>query len=285
MLILTQIVIIRNDSSVDKNRDVVVAYLKGELAKNHMSSPFTFEEMEKICRSHLYCSPMIIVTQEQGTNKVPKKRVCQHLSKGNMVTGTLSVNSFIDKEDFPTRFNFPVDVANSVSTLIKSFTPSYPFHGPEALGCGIVVASVAVAYCCGILWHYLLWHPFWHCCGIHLWHHIPSILTCKPQISHALPGTQVCTFDIKAFYRTCPVLPDHKPFLVVQFDSQFLLDHCYPFGTHPVSSNTGQICCAVVDIWNAETVVDADIKGYEDNLSSLQFPNVDGPFHEGTHQY
>jgi hypothetical protein len=59
---------------------------------------------------------MIVVTQDQGPNEVPKKRVYQHLLKGNTATGTPVENSFIKKEDFPTKFNFPVDVANLVST-------------------------------------------------------------------------------------------------------------------------------------------------------------------------
>jgi hypothetical protein len=134
-----------------------------------------------------------------------------------------------------------------------------------------------------------LWHSSWHLCGIRCGivvafvvassghssrHH--SIISLHPR--HAPPGTQACAFDIKAFHRTCPVLPDHKPFLVVQSNGLFLLKHCYPFGARPASSDAGQICRAVVNIWNAETANDADIKGYEDDLSSLRFPNTDGPF-------
>jgi hypothetical protein len=116
MPVLTRTIVIRNDSSVDKNRDVVIAYLEEELAKNRMSGPFTFQEMEEICRGHFYCSPMIVVTQDQGPNEAPKKRVCRHLSKGDAAAGMPAVNSFINKEDFPTKFDFPVDVAHSVST-------------------------------------------------------------------------------------------------------------------------------------------------------------------------
>jgi hypothetical protein len=58
---------------------------------------------------------MIVVTQDQGPNKAPKKHVYRHLSKGDAATGTLAINSFIDKEDFPTKFDFPVDIANTVS--------------------------------------------------------------------------------------------------------------------------------------------------------------------------
>jgi hypothetical protein len=87
------------------------------------------------------------------------------------------------------------------------------------------MAYLGRGICCGIVVA-LLWHS--------LWHH--SIISLHPrQISHALPGTQACTFDIKAFHQTYPVLPDHKPFLVVvQFDSLFLTRPLLPI-RHPPS--------------------------------------------------
>lgn len=45
-----------------------------------------------------------------------------------------------------------------------------------------------------------------------------SWLTFPLQVANAPPGTQACTKDIAKFHRTCPVLPDHKPFLVFQGD-------------------------------------------------------------------
>jgi hypothetical protein len=107
MPILTHTIVICNNSSVDKNRDVVIAYLKEELARNHMSGPFTFQEMEEICCKHFYCSPMIVVTQDQGPNEALKKHVCRHLLKGDTATDMPVVNSFIDKEDFPRKSIFP----------------------------------------------------------------------------------------------------------------------------------------------------------------------------------
>ncbi|KAJ6521250.1 hypothetical protein DFH09DRAFT_1425953 [Mycena vulgaris] len=42
----------------------------------------------------------------------------------------------------------------------------------------------------------------------------------------------------KSFHCTCPVLPAHKPFLIVHFDGEFFLDHCFPFGAASASSIT-----------------------------------------------
>jgi hypothetical protein len=94
------------------------------------------------------------------------------------------------------------------------------------------------------------------------------------QVANALPGTQACMFDIKAFHCTCPVLLDHKPFLFVHFDAMFHLDHCHPFGTSLAGSNTGQTCNTLVDIWKAEIGKDGDIKKYEDNLPIIQYPGL-----------
>lgn len=70
-----------------------------------------------------------------------------------------------------------------------------------------------------------------------------------------LPGTQACSFDIAKFHRTCPILPDHKPWLVVQGrPGEFGIEHCNPFGLGSASSNAGAVGSATVDIWVKEEV-------------------------------
>jgi hypothetical protein len=131
---------------------------------------------------------------------------------------------------------------------------------------GIVVAFVVAS----------LWHSLWHRCGIHRGIRRGIIASASLHSRQAPPGTQACAFDIKAFHQTCPVLPDHKPFLVVQFDGLFSYSTTVTLSAPAQAiSSAGQICRAVVDIWNTETANDADIKGYEDDLSSLRFPNTD----------
>jgi hypothetical protein len=53
--------------------------------------------------------------QDQGPGIPPKYRVCHNLSKDDPVSGMASVNSFISKEDFPTRFDMSCHVAEAVS--------------------------------------------------------------------------------------------------------------------------------------------------------------------------
>jgi hypothetical protein len=90
--------------------------------------------------------------------------------------------------------------------------------------------------------------------------------------------------DIAKFHRTCPVLPSHKPWLVVQgLPGQFLIDHTHPFGAACASSNAGMIANAVVDIWEAEGVF--PVPKYEDDLKVFRIPSPTGSFRDGDFLY
>jgi hypothetical protein len=105
-----------------------------------------------------------------------------------------------------------------------------------------------------------------------------------PQIAIAPPGTQACTLDIEKFHRTCPVLPSHKPWLVVQgLQGEFYVDHNHPFGAACASSNAGMIANAVVDIWEGEGV--GPVLKYEDDLKIFRIPSADGAFIDGEFSY
>ena len=111
-----------------------------------------------------------------------------------------------------------------------------------------------------------------------------TLLITSPQIAIAPTGTQACTLDIAKFHRTCPVIPDHKPWLVVQGHAgDFFIDHDHPFGLSCASSNSGMIANAAVDIWMAEGI--RPILKYEDDLNIFRRPIDDGPFLDGEHRY
>jgi hypothetical protein len=104
------------------------------------------------------------------------------------------------------------------------------------------------------------------------------------QVALAPPGTQACTFDIEKFHRTCSVLPDHKPWLVVQGKpGEFFIDHTHPFGAACASSNAGMIANAIVDIWKAEGI-DPILK-YEDDIAVFRTPISEGQHSEGSFRY
>lgn len=121
---------------------------------------------------------------------------------------------------------------------------------------------------------------------------IRSKITCEwclisliSQIALAPVGTQACAFDIKAFHRTCPVHPDHKPYLVVSVRGEFYIDHNHPFGARPASSNSGQIANAAVDILEAAGEQSLSTFKYEDDMSNLRYPTPSGTFQEGSYRY
>ena len=104
------------------------------------------------------------------------------------------------------------------------------------------------------------------------------------QVAEAPPGTQACSFNIEGFHRTNPVVPDHKPWLVVQgMNDGFYVDHVHPFGASLASSNAGMVGNAIVDIWISERV--GPIAKYEDDFSVYCSPVLDGPFVDGNYHY
>ena len=104
------------------------------------------------------------------------------------------------------------------------------------------------------------------------------------QVANSPPGLQACSFDIESFHRTNPVVPDHKPWLVVQgTKGDFFIDHTHPFGASSASSNVGMVGNAIVDIWVSEGI--GPIAKYEDDFSVYRVPVPDGLFTNGDFHY
>ena len=91
------------------------------------------------------------------------------------------------------------------------------------------------------------------------------------------------TLDIAKFHRTCPILPDHKPWIVVQGSRGYFIDHACPFRCSSASSNAGMISNAAVDIWEAQGVY--PIMKYEDDLCVFRFPTIGPTLPNETHVF
>jgi hypothetical protein len=76
--------------------------------------------------------------------------------------------------------------------------------------------------------------------------------------------------DIEAAYRTVPVWPPHKKFLVVGFDGQFWIDHVFPFGLTTAGGVQGNVADATVDILHGLDI--SPIKKWVDDHSIFRFP-------------
>lgn len=94
------------------------------------------------------------------------------------------------------------------------------------------------------------------------------------QVSSAPPGTQAATLDIEAAYRTIPVWPPHKKFLVVGFEGLFWIDHTFPFGLTTAGGVQGHVADATVDILAKLDV--SPIKKWVDDHSIFRYPSSGG---------
>lgn len=89
------------------------------------------------------------------------------------------------------------------------------------------------------------------------------------QVASAPPGTQAATLDIEAAYRTVPVWPQHKRFLVVEVDGEFYIDHVFPFGLATAGGVQGHVADASVDILHSLEL--GPIKKWVDDHTFFRF--------------
>ncbi|KAJ7778272.1 hypothetical protein B0H16DRAFT_1711793 [Mycena metata] len=103
------------------------------------------------------------------------------------------------------------------------------------------------------------------------------------SLDHVTPAASVSAVSL-------PHLLEHTLFaqttLVYNDLSKFIhhrpsvtgLGNCFPFGAAHASSNTGQICNALMDIWQAEIGTDGRPFKYEDDALVTRVPNANGLF-------
>lgn len=104
------------------------------------------------------------------------------------------------------------------------------------------------------------------------------------QVAIAPPGTQAASADIAKAYRTVPVLPAHKPYIVVAFEALCYLDHTVPFGLTSAGGLQGHIADAIVDILLALLTLLFIIKWVNDFVF-LRFPVSSAKQNDGTISY
>ena len=110
---LLQTVILPNNPSAAQHSEAIEDYLCKEVLSGRMSGPFSREETELILQGPFQSSPLIVSVQTRQCGIPDKIRICQHLSKATKAHP--SVNSYIHKEDFPTRFDMASKIADMVS--------------------------------------------------------------------------------------------------------------------------------------------------------------------------
>lgn len=115
---LTRTNVLPNPKNISAHWPKIDQYLLDEVSSGRMDGPFTQSEVESILRGPFHSSPLITILEPQGPGEPDKVRICRHLSKA---TGLVeSVNSYIDKRLFPTRFDTAIKVAETVSHNLTS---------------------------------------------------------------------------------------------------------------------------------------------------------------------
>jgi len=123
--------IIPNHPSTCEHMHLIDDYLLEELSSGRMSGPFSKEDVERILRGPFQSSPFIVAFQPQAPGEPDKIRICRHLSKSTK--NIASVNSFMTKSDFPTRFDTASRVAEIVSLFLYLLHPPHEIMGLLAL--------------------------------------------------------------------------------------------------------------------------------------------------------
>lgn len=90
----------------------------------------------------------------------------------------------------------------------------------------------------------------------------------------APPGTQAATLNIEAAYRTVPVWPPHKCFLVVKVDGSFFIDHTFPSRLATTGGVQGNIVDTTVDILHSMEL--RPIKKWLDDHIFFRYPSGGG---------
>jgi hypothetical protein len=99
---------------------------------------------------------------------------------------------------------------------------------------------------------------------------------CSSQAATCPIGTQSATVDVIGAYRTAPILPAQRQWLVCQHRNQFWCNTVGVFGVSSMSGVHGEIADAVVDIWKKRGLPFA-IKWVDDGSNSRE-PTPDGQF-------
>jgi hypothetical protein len=96
------------------------------------------------------------------------------------------------------------------------------------------------------------------------------------QVATAPPETQATSLDIESAYRTIPILPDHKRYLVVHFHNNFYIDQNLPFGASSAAGLQGKVTNATVDIWDHAKISPTWI--WVNDFLVVRIPDPDSPF-------
>lgn len=90
-------------------------------------------------------------------------------------------------------------------------------------------------------------------------------------IVNSPPGTQAAALDVASAFRTVPIRPEHKRYVVILFEDMFWIDHCACFGCSSSGGNQGVIADATVAILRAMKF--GPIPKWVDDFAPFRYPS------------
>jgi hypothetical protein len=96
------------------------------------------------------------------------------------------------------------------------------------------------------------------------------------QVANAPPGTQAATMDVEGAYRTIPIKPDHKRYIVLRFHDEYYIDHDTPFGAGSAHGLQGEVGDATVDIFYSLRI--HPVIKWVDDFNVFRFPSTTGSY-------
>jgi len=82
--------------------------------------------------------------------------------------------------------------------------------------------------------------------------------------------------DVEGAYRTIPVKPDHKRYIIVRFHDEYYMDHDVPFGAGSAHGLQGEVGDATVDIFYSLRI--HPVIKWVDDFNIFRFPSLAGPY-------
>ena len=77
------------------------------------------------------------------------------------------------------------------------------------------------------------------------------------QIANCPPGTQGVCPDISKAYQNSPILPKHKPYILVKWNGDIYVKHCAVFGLAPSGGIQGTVADVLINVFNFHGIKDA----------------------------
>ena len=286
---ITHTTILDNYPPARENINFIKEYVAEQVELDRMTGPYSARAVERILGGPFVSSPLSVVPKAGG-----KLRLVQDCSRED--ADGLSVNGRIDANDFPTTWGTAAKVAELVSPgpvpricraagCGSDAVSGYPWARESSrrqirIGRSHAVAQVFARQAHDACVPRVAPRAMRAALGAsdnarvsarEARRGCSAAMLMNSQVASAPPGTQMAILDIDSAFRNIPVVPEHKPYLVIQCeDGQFFIDHVVPFGVTSGVGLQGSVMDALVACLNKLGM--GPNEKWVDDLANFRYP-------------